>query len=347
MSKKRICRGGSQFVGLHGSGLLGHNRLTACRNVRGDKKMGNRYLVFALSFLLTIVVPVAAQQTQKVIVASPSVSFNQFPVYVALEKGFYRQENLDALVLVFDGMIATRALIAGDVDFLLAFSAGVSVILNGAPLKGVMGITKKGTASFVVRPGIVSGADLKGSIVGVSGFAGEVYYIALEVLQHYGLNPKQDVSVLNIGNSALRLAALRYGKIDAAVLNSTQVHRAEEAGFKRLISAADLSDFPSNGVIVSTKKLKEQPNQVRGFVKATLRGVSYFKNNHDEMVAFLAKKLSLDSRDAEEHFQLGVKVFSDNGKFSEDSLRRLVLRSPKAPERVNLTDLVDWSFLPR
>ena len=59
------------------------------------------------------------------------------------------------------------------------------------------------------------------------------------------------------------------------------------------------------------------------------------------------KKLSLDSRDAEEHFQLGLKVFSDNGKFSEDSLRRLVLRSPKALERVNLTDLVDWSFLPR
>ena len=310
--------------------------------------MGIRYLGFALSFLLTIVVPVAAQPTQRVIVSSPSVSFNQFPVYVALEKGFYRQENLEVLVLVMDGTIATRAVIAGDVDFLLVFGAGVSVILNGAPLKGVMGITKKATASLVVRPSIISGADLKGRIVGISGFGGEVYYFVLEVLQHYGLNPKQDVSVLNIGNSALRLAALQYGKIDAAVLNSTQVHRAEGAGFKTLISAADLSEFPSNGVIVSTKKLKEQPNQVRGFVRATLRGVSYFKNNHDEMVAFLAKKLSLDSRGAEQHFQLGLKVFSDDGKFSEDSLRRLVLqRDPKALERVNLTDLVDWSFLPR
>jgi len=91
MIKKRICRGGSRCVRVHGSGFLGHNRLTVCRNVRGDKKMGIRYLVFALSFVLTIVVPVAAQQTQKVIVASPSVSFNQSPVYVALEKGFYRQ----------------------------------------------------------------------------------------------------------------------------------------------------------------------------------------------------------------------------------------------------------------
>ncbi|MBI4525847.1 MAG: ABC transporter substrate-binding protein [Deltaproteobacteria bacterium] len=307
-----------------------------------------RYLAVAALFFLATTGPVRAQKMQKAIVATPSISLNQFPVYVALEKGFYRQENLDVLVVVMDGTIAARALMAGDVDYLLAFATGVSVILNGAPLKGVLGITKKGTAGFMVRPTIISGADLKGKIIGVSGFGGEIYHFVLEVLQHYGLNPKQDVSILNVGNSALRLAALRYGKIDAAVLNSIQVRRAEEAGLKRLISAADLNEFPSNGVIVTTRKLKEQPNQVRGFVKATLKGVAYFKNNRDEMVAFLAKKLVLDTKDAEEQFQLGLKVFSDDGKFSEESLKRLVLqRDAKALERVSLTELVDWSFLPR
>lgn len=306
-----------------------------------------RCFVFALCFLVTVVGSVEGQQTQKVIVTTPSASFNQFPVYVALEKGFYRQENLDVLIVVMEGTIAPRALIAGDVDYLLAFAAGASAILNGAPLKGIMGITKKATASFVTRPSITSGAELKGKIIGTSGVGGEVYYFVLEVLQRYGLDPKRDVSVLNVGNSALRLAALRYGKIDAAVLNSSQVHRAVEAGFKRLISAADLSDFPSNGVIASTKKLANEPDQVRRFLKATLKGISYFKNNHDEMVAFLTKKLSLDSKDAEEHFQMGLKVFSDDGKFSDASLARLVLqRGTKSPER-SVSELVDWSFLPR
>ena len=221
---------------------------------------------------------------------------------------------------------------------MLAFAAGASAILNGAPLKGIMGITKKATASLVVRPSITSGADLKAKVIGTSGYGGEVYYFVLEVLQRYGLDPKRDVSVLNVGNSALRLAALRYGKIDAAVLNSSQVHRAEE-GFKRLISAADLSDFPSNGVIASTKKLNSEPDQVRRFLKATLRGVAHFKNNHDEMVAFLAKKLSLDPRDAEEHFQMGLKVFSDDGKFSDDSLAKLVLqRGSKSPPLLSFHD---------
>ena len=40
-----------------------------------------RYFVSALCFLVTIVAPVEAQQRQKVIVTTPGISFNQFPVY--------------------------------------------------------------------------------------------------------------------------------------------------------------------------------------------------------------------------------------------------------------------------
>ncbi|MGE5304789.1 MAG: ABC transporter substrate-binding protein [Alphaproteobacteria bacterium] len=192
-----------------------------------------RCFVFALCFLVTIVASAEAQQRQKVIVTSPSVSFNQFPVYVALEKGFYRQENLDVLIVVMDGTIATRALIAGDVDYLLAFASGASAILKGAPLKGVMEITKKGTASFVTGPSINSGADLKGKVIGASGFGGEIYYFVLEVLEHYGLNPKRDVSILNVGNSALRLAALRTEKStlpSSIPVRSTERRRLDSNG---------------------------------------------------------------------------------------------------------------------
>ena len=112
--------------------------------LRGDKKMQIRCFVFALCFLVTIVVSVEAQQRQKAIVTTPSISFNQFPVYVAVDKGFYRQENLDVLIVVMEGTIAPRALIAGDVDYLLAFAAGASAILNGAATQRNHGNYKKG-----------------------------------------------------------------------------------------------------------------------------------------------------------------------------------------------------------
>ena len=245
-----------------------------------------------------------------------------------------------------DGTIATRAMIAGDIDFNLAFASGVSAILNGAPVKGVMGITNRGTQSFMVKPEINSAADLKGKIVGVSGFGGSTHHGALLVLEHLGVDPK-DLSILNVGNSSLRLAALRFKKIDATILDTAFVRKAEEWGLKRLVSLADLGEIPSTGITVTTTKLKEQPDQVRRAIRATLQGTTYFKKNRSEMILFIARKLAVDTKEAEELFDLGVKVFSSNGKISDDGLSVLLRqRDPKRQARVKPSDLVDWSLLP-
>jgi ABC-type nitrate/sulfonate/bicarbonate transport system substrate-binding protein len=130
-----------------------------------------------------------------------------------------------------------------------------------------MGMTTRATQSFVVKPEINSGADLKGKIVGVSGFGGSTYHAALFALEHLGVDPK-DVSILNVGNSALRLAALKFKKIDATILDTAFVRKAQELGFKRLVSLADLGEIPSTGLMVTTAKLKKQPDQIRRVVRA-------------------------------------------------------------------------------
>jgi ABC-type nitrate/sulfonate/bicarbonate transport system substrate-binding protein len=219
-------------------------------------------------------------------------------------------------------------------------------MLNGAPVKGVMGITNRGTQSFVVKPEINSAADLKGKIVGVSGFGGSTHHGALLVLEHLGLDPK-DVSILNVGNSSLRLAALRFKKIDVTILDTAFVRKAEEWGLKRLVSLADLGEIPSTGITVTTTKLKEQPDQIRRAIRATLQGTSYFKKNRSEMISFITRKLAVETKEAEELFDLGVKVFSNNGRISDEGLGVLLRqRDPKRQTRVKPSDFVDWSLLP-
>ncbi|MBI4524027.1 MAG: ABC transporter substrate-binding protein [Deltaproteobacteria bacterium] len=287
-----------------------------------------------------------AQTAEKVIVAIPSIGLSQLPLFVAQEKGFYKQEKLEALLVVMDGTIAARATIAGDIDFLLAFASGISAIVNGAPLRGVMGLTTRGTQAFVSRPEISSAADLKGKTIGVSGFGGSTYHNALIAIQHLGLDPKRDVSILNVGNSALRLTALRFNKIDATILDTAYVRKAEELGFKKLVSLADLGEIPSTGFIVTTKKLKEKPDQIRRIIRATLRGVSYFKKNRSEMIAFISRKLAVDSKEAEELFDLGAKVFSSTGRVSDEGLNVLLRQRDSKGARINRAEVVDWSFLP-
>src|SRR4029077_11610275 len=225
-------------------------------------------------------------------------------------------------------------------------ASGVSALLNGAPVKVVMGMTTRGTQSFVVKPEIVSAADLKGKIVGVSGFGGSTHHGALFVLEHLGVDPK-DVAILNVGNSSLRLAALRFKKIDATILDTAFLRKAEELGFKRLVSLADLGEIPSTGLVVTATKLKKQPEQIRRVVRATLKGTNYFKENRGEMISFIAKKLSVETKEAEELHELGVKVFSNSGRISDEG-RNVLLRQrdPKRQVPIQPSDVVDWSFLP-
>jgi NitT/TauT family transport system substrate-binding protein len=287
-----------------------------------------------------------AQNLERVIMAVPGIGLSQLPAFVAQDKGFYKQERLEVLIVVMDGTIATRAMIGGDIDFNLALASGISALLNGAPLKAVMGMTTRGTQSFMVKPEINSATDLKGKIVGVSGFGGSTHHGALVVLDHLGVDPKE-VSIVNIGNSSLRLAALKFKKIDATILDTAFVRKAEELGFKRLVSLADLGEIPSTGLVVTTTKLKKQPDQIRRVVRATLKGTTYFKENRGEMISLIAKKLAVDTKEAEELFQLGVKVFSSSGRISDEGLNVLLRqRDPKRQLSIKPSDVVDWSFLP-
>src|ERR1700754_4681521 len=94
------------------------------------------------------------QNLERVMMAVPGIGLSQLSAFVAQEKGFYKQERLQGVFICIDGKGATRAMIGGDIDFNLAFASGFSAMLNGAPVKGVMGITNRGTQSFVVKPEI-------------------------------------------------------------------------------------------------------------------------------------------------------------------------------------------------
>jgi hypothetical protein len=65
------------------------------------------------------------------------------------------------------------------------------------------------------------------------------------------------------------------------------------------------------------------------------------------MISFVANRLAVDMKEAEELFELGVKVFSNNGTISDEGLNVLLRqRDPKQQLPIKPSDIVDWSFLP-
>ena len=115
-------------------------------------EISRRRVMLVLLFYLCGPFEALGQNVERVIMAVPGIGLSQLPAFIAQEKGFYKQERLEVLIVVMDGTIATRAMIGGDIDFNLALASGVSAILNGAPVKGVMDMTTRGRrASWLSR----------------------------------------------------------------------------------------------------------------------------------------------------------------------------------------------------
>jgi ABC-type nitrate/sulfonate/bicarbonate transport system substrate-binding protein len=82
-----------------------------------------RPISFFLLFCLAEPIEALGQNLERVMMAVPGIGLSQLPAFVAQEKGFYKQERLEVLIIVMDGTVATRAMIAGDIDFNLAFAS--------------------------------------------------------------------------------------------------------------------------------------------------------------------------------------------------------------------------------
>ena len=108
----------------------------------------------------------AAAQTQ--ITVGKVLSGNGFhiPTYIAMDKGFYKEEGLDARFVSLTGRALVTAGLAGSDDFVPIPSGGAQAALSGAEIRYVVGESLKSLWLIAVRPDISKPEDLKGKTIG-------------------------------------------------------------------------------------------------------------------------------------------------------------------------------------
>jgi NitT/TauT family transport system substrate-binding protein len=198
-------------------------------------------LVWSLSCFFIVRPSVAAE---RILIATPSRGLFEFPAVVAIRKGYYKDEGLEADKVQMQPAIAVKALIAGDVDYLLAWGSAIRAAVTGVPLKAVVGMAYRPLHVLIARPDIKTPKDLKGKIIGVDSVAGTVDYLSRVAVRHFGFEPEKDVKIIVSGESPTRLAAIRAGSIDATPIDVAFAMKAEDEGFKRLIYLGDIIELP-------------------------------------------------------------------------------------------------------
>jgi NitT/TauT family transport system substrate-binding protein len=290
----------------------------------------------------------AGAAPERVMIGTPSRGLFEFPVVVALRKGFYKDEGLNADKVQMQPAIGVKALVTGDVDYLLAWGSVLRAAVTGVPVKVVAGMSARPLHVLMVRPEIKTGKDLKGKTIGVDSFAGTVDYLSRVAVRHFGLDPDKDVTIIVSGESPLRLAAIRAGSIHATPIDVAFAVKAEEEGMKRMLNLADLIDLPLSGIGVTDKKLQTEREQIKKVIRATLRGTRFMKQNRAETLTMMIDYLRITSAQASQAYDAAINSFTEDGYVSEKGLLldvQLTKERLKLAKDIPLSQVVDWSLL--
>jgi len=289
-----------------------------------------------------------AVSAERIVIGTPSRGLFEFPAVVAIRRGYYKDEGLDADKVQMQPAIAVKALISGDIDYLLAWGSAIRAAVTGVPIKAVVGMAARPLHVLIARPDIKTPKDLKGKIIGVDSFAGTVDYLSRVAARHFGFEPEKDIRIIVTGESPTRLAALRAGSIDATPIDVAFAMKAEDEGFRRLLYLGDIIELPLSGIAVTDNKLQTQREQVKKVVRGSLRGSRFMKQNRGETIQMLSDYLRITPSQAAKAYDTSINSFTDDGIISDKGVNldvQLTKERLKMTKEIPLSQLVDWSLV--
>jgi ABC-type nitrate/sulfonate/bicarbonate transport system substrate-binding protein len=230
---------------------------------------------------------------EKIRTAVPRASLNYLSIYVAEAKGLFKDDGLENETIVIGGPAAIAAVVSDNVDFSGAGGSGLRAAAKGAQLKAIMYQTDKVTWYFVVHPSIKQVADLKGKKIGVGLIGDSEDRFSTMFVERGGVSAK-DITRIPMGTSSgARIAAIKAGSLQAAVLDPGGMIVAEKEGLHSLAFLGDLFPLPFQGYVVTDKKIAENPAQVKRWVRAMVRALMFLRDHPEESADIGLKKLQL------------------------------------------------------
>lgn len=254
----------------------------------------------------------AQSPLQKVVVTYSSRSIASIDLFVAQDRGFFREEGLDPQLVQVRATAAIAALVSGEVHALGSVGSVIRAIPRGAPVKVLAISLRRPVFWLVSRPELKTFADLKGKVMGTTTMGGSQHTAGIRMLRRAGLNPEKDVTVVLGGDVPTQLQGLVNGSIQVGILSPPIVIVARDK-YKMNILASAIDEFSSlqNGLAVLDKNIRDP--LVKKILRARAKGNRYFHQNEKGTAEILAKYLTVDMNTALETYRLSRAAFTTNG----------------------------------
>jgi len=257
--------------------------------------------IIGFIFFFSVVASLFAQLEMEKMHVGYSAQAGAFaPIWITKEAGFFRKHGLDVhLVFIPGGPTAVAALMAGEVQVVaMAGPAIVTSNLAGSDLVMIGGIVNTFAFQFVTVRGITSPGQLKGKRIGVNRFGAAPDVAARYGLKHMGIDPRE-VIILQLGEQATRLAAMKTGQLEAAILLPPITTLAQKEGMNVLLDMSEIgAEFQITGLAGSRSFLTQKRPSALKFMRAFVEGIHYYKTRKKESMDIIARYMRTDDMEA-------------------------------------------------
>jgi NitT/TauT family transport system substrate-binding protein len=263
-----------------------------------------RSIIAALFFIVSCCLQPSnkalGQSLDKMRLGYSGTGLNNYVLEMGRRAGLFRKNGLDLeVVYVNSGSLLSQALIAGTFD--VSFSQGSEAMLaklHGADMRITAVIANRFNHVYITAPTITSIKQLKGKKVAVSRFGSGSHFQTKLALKEGGLDPEKDVTVLQIGNSSARMAAILSGSVDGTIMAADFVPRAKREGFNVVLDLADSKiDYPFLSLNMMGGYIERNPKMVKALIKSMAESIRTLQT--DQAAAKAVVRTVLKTEDVE------------------------------------------------
>jgi ABC-type nitrate/sulfonate/bicarbonate transport system substrate-binding protein len=304
-------------------------------------------------FFACLIVLLFAVETSRAIenvrVAYPSMNTSVFCLIIAQKEGYLKEEGIDAQLLSIRGEIAIRTTLAGEVDFFTNAGSALAAAVRSVPVKIVTVFQDKPGWDLIAQPEIKSVAQLRGKNIAIMSPEGSLAVVAREILRKNGIDPAKDVNLVVMGGDEVRFPALQTKSIQATLFNSGMSLKAQKEGFTKLAAASDYANLIEGGLATSNDKIKQNPERIFRFIRASLKGINFFVSKREPAIKYMTEALRLKDRELiNAIYDIQSKLVLRDG-FTDDKVLQAMIDSMKSTTKVQreikVSDVFDLSFV--
>jgi NitT/TauT family transport system substrate-binding protein len=253
-------------------------------------------LLAASTSIAMAAMPASALEKITGVTAQGGPTAQLFPFFIAMEKGFYKDEGLEVDIKFSKGSSdGARQLAAGNAEFAIVSAAALmQTQYAGFPLKVIMQVYYPDTFDIVVpeKSEIKSVKDLKGKTLGLSDLAGGEVTMTRASLAVAGVKEGSEVKMVVAGEGdPTTIRSFEEGRIQAYAGAKRDILLIPAQGIPiRVITPPEVATFPGDGLAVRAETLKEKPETLAKLVRGTLKGWAWAKANPDEAFKLMKTK---------------------------------------------------------